>query len=94
MAQRMMNGPEPLYRLVVVKRRTQRNPAYTGWGCGEPLLVATDETYTEIYGPYVRQHAATTMKGKESGPFTVSAEIQVCAPQWGPVVNAAQAKEA
>ncbi|MFE9026216.1 hypothetical protein ACFYOA_08130 [Streptomyces iakyrus] len=82
MAQRMMDGPEPLYRLKVVKQRTQRNPEYTCYGCGHPLLIATGETFTEYYGPYVRRHAATTMKGKESGSFVVSAEVETCQPVW------------
>lgn len=85
MAQRMMNGPEPLYRLKVVKHHVKTNPDYTGWGCGLPAYVPTGETFTEYYGPYVRRHAATTMAGKESGQFTVSAVIETCEPAWSEV---------
>jgi hypothetical protein len=88
MAQRMMNGPEPLFRLKVIKRKAMVNPEYTGYGCGLPPYVPTGETYTEYYGPYVRRHAATTMAGKESGQFTVSAVIETCQPEWNEVPQA------
>ncbi|MFE3409437.1 hypothetical protein ACFXMT_14205 [Streptomyces mirabilis] len=82
MALRMMNGPEPLFRLKVVKERAKANPEYTGYGCGVPPYLGTGELYTEYYGPYVRRHAATTMQGKENGSFVVSAVIETCQPEW------------
>lgn len=83
MTTRTMDGPEPLYRLKVVSENTKTNPDYTGYGCGLPTRVPTGGTKTTYYGPYIRRHAAASMKGYYgSGPFILSAEIETCTPSW------------
>jgi hypothetical protein len=81
----MMNGPEPLYRLKVVRERCKNNPEYTGYGCGVPPRIGTGELVTEYYGPYVRRHAATSMQGKETSTFVISTAIETCQPEWSVV---------
>lgn len=67
MALRTMKGPEPLWRVKIVRRKAIPNPAYTGYGCGEPVRLLTDERVTEYYGPYVSRHGAVTVhKGEGS----------------------------
>jgi hypothetical protein len=81
-----MKGPEPLYRLKVERAVMKPNPEYTGYGCGVLPYLPTGETHTEYFGPYVRRHAATSMKGVESAyGHVVSAEIETCRPEWSPV---------
>ncbi|MET8691742.1 hypothetical protein ABZV65_04250 [Streptomyces bauhiniae] len=83
MATRTMKGPEPLFRLKVVRNLLRRNPAYTRYGCGVPPMIPSGETTTTYFGPYVRRHAATTMRGIETGyGSVVSAEIETCQPSW------------
>lgn len=82
MATRTMKGPEPLYRLKVVSEVTKRNPEYTGYGCGHPRHVGTGELRTLYYGPYIRRHAALSMRGIVSHAFTVSADVETCQPTW------------
>jgi hypothetical protein len=78
-----MNGPEPLFRLKVVRQVVKANPDYTGYGCGLPPGLPTGETRTTYFGPYVRRHAASSMKGSVgSGAYVVSAEIETCHPVW------------
>jgi hypothetical protein len=83
MALRTMKGPEPLWRVKVARRKSEPNPTYTGWGCGEPQRVFVDGTTTEYYGPYVRRHGAVTVAGSHDGMWgVVSSVIERCQPTW------------
>jgi hypothetical protein len=65
MALRTMKGPEPLWRVKIVRHKTIPNPAYTGYGCEEPTRLLTDELITDYYGPYVARHGAVTVHKSE-----------------------------
>lgn len=83
MALRTMKGPEPLWRVKVVRRNSAPNPAYTGWGCGEDVRIFVEGVTVEYYGPYVRRHGAVTVAGTEShGWNVVFSEIEMCQPVW------------
>ncbi|MDH6625772.1 hypothetical protein M2271_003583 [Streptomyces sp. LBL] len=84
MALRTMKGPEPLWRVKVVRHKSIPNRAYTGYGCGESsrLLVDAEET-VEYYGPYIRRHGAVTVAGTHDGLWDViSSDIETCQPTW------------
>jgi hypothetical protein len=62
---RTMKGPEPLWRVKIVRHKTEPNPAYTGYGCGEDPHIIVPGFTTAFYGPYTRRHAAVTVRGSE-----------------------------
>ncbi|MEU0860648.1 hypothetical protein ABZ352_35575 [Streptomyces griseofuscus] len=83
MALRTMKGPEPLWRVKVVRQNSKPNPDYVGYGCPEPRYVLLDGEMVEYYGPYVRRHAAVTVAGSHDGLWDVlSSTIEKCEPTW------------
>lgn len=80
MTLRTMKGPEPLWRVKVVRHKTKPNPAYAGYGCEEDPYILLDETTTDYYGPYKARHGAVTVRGSEG----FSRSYDWAAEKWGP----------
>ncbi|MFF3140421.1 hypothetical protein ACFVRU_01480 [Streptomyces sp. NPDC057927] len=83
MALRTMPVAAPLWRVKVVRRKSEPNPAYTGRGCGEDPRIFVDGETVTYFGPYTRRHAAVTVGGQQRrGWDVVSADIETCQPSW------------
>lgn len=88
MTTRTMKGPEPLWRVKIVRHKTAPNPAYTGYGCGEPTHILLDELTTSYHGPYVARHGAVTVRGTEGFTRVYDYDTDTTGPselQWGVV---------